>query len=126
LVFLEIFSTFAAAMQKRARHIFAALQLLVIFFWLGGTTLFVHSHNIDGKGIVHSHPYDGDADEHGHSADNILQIQRLANLDILNSESSAYNSNLTSKHIDEAVYVVEHIRAIDHLSTSLRAPPVMA
>ena len=113
-------------MLNRARHIFAALQLLVIFFWLGGTTLFVHSHDIDGKGVVHSHPYAGDADDHGHTANNILQIQRLANLDIINSESLADDSHLTSKHIDEAIYVVEHLRAISLLSTSLRAPPAMA
>lgn len=126
MVFLNQFSNFAAAMQKRARHIFAALHLLVIIFWLGGTTLFVHSHDIDGKGIVHSHPYAGDADDHSHTPGDCQQIQRLANLDFVVCDSYVNDIHLYTKHIDEAIAIVEHTYSADILFTSLRAPPVVA
>lgn len=113
-------------MQKRARYIFAALHLLVIIFWLGGTTLFVHRHDINGKGIVHSHPYAGDAKDHRHTTPDILQIQRIANLDIIDVDNSDGTNNLIAKHIDKAIAVVEHTQSVDLRFTSLRAPPVAA
>ncbi len=113
-------------MQKRVRHIFAALQLLVIFFWLGGTTLFIHKHDIDGKGIVHSHPYAGDADGHGHSANNILLINKLANLDFTVDDNAISECILIAKHIDEATDIVEPIQSVDLRFISLRAPPAVA
>lgn len=50
-----------------ARKLGALLLLLLFTEYLGSTSLFVHSHRIDGHLIVHSHPYSGSTDNPNHS-----------------------------------------------------------
>ncbi len=113
-------------MQRRAQYILASLHLLVIIFWLGGSTLFVHSHIIDGHDIVHSHPYTGDTDDHGHTTDNILQINRLANVDMLAGGSSTMETFIPEVELSDGGKECEHISSIEITGVSLRAPPVRA
>ncbi|MBR2429737.1 MAG: hypothetical protein IKB15_07185 [Alistipes sp.] len=113
-------------MQKRLQYIIAALHLAVIIFWLGGTTLFIHSHIIDGVDIVHSHPYAGSADDHSHTADNVLQISRMANVDMLIGEGSFVEGVIIAMHVTEGVDTAEKVTSYDASSVALRAPPVRA
>lgn len=113
-------------MQRRVQYILATLHLLVIIFWLGGTTLFVHSHIIDGQDIVHSHPYTGSADDHSHSTDSVLQISRIANVDMLSGDGSYEESIIAEFDLVESIDNSEQITHVDISGVSLRAPPVRA
>lgn len=113
-------------MQRRAQYILATLHLLVIMFWLGGSTLFVHSHIIDGQDIVHSHPYTGSADDHNHSTDSVLQISRIANVDMLSGDGSYEESLIAEFDLVESINSDEQITHVDISGVSLRAPPVRA
>lgn len=63
-----------------ARKLGALLLLLLFTEYLGSTTLFVHSHHIDGQLIVHSHPYSGTTDNpnHSHSTQQCKAISLLS------------------------------------------------
>lgn len=113
-------------MQRRVQYISATLHLLVIMFWLGGTTLFVHSHIINGQDIVHSHPYTGSADDHSHSTDSVMQISRIANVDMLSGDGSYEEPFITEFDLAESIDNSEQITYIDISGVSLRSPPVRA
>ena len=54
-------------LTRYKKEIFSGLLLLLFLWYLGGISLFQHSHIIDGQIIVHSHPYTGTADHPGHT-----------------------------------------------------------
>lgn len=62
------------------RNLGALLLLLLFTEYLGSTSLFVHSHRIDGELIVHSHPYSGTKDNpnHSHSTQQCKAISLLS------------------------------------------------
>ncbi len=58
---------------------FIARALLVLFiFYYASSTLFIHSHIIDGEVITHSHPYSSTS--HTHTGASIELISLLNNL----------------------------------------------
>jgi hypothetical protein len=60
---------------KRAIAIFQATLFLSFY---GATTLFYHSHQVDGVTIYHSHPFSGSPDEHNHSQNDLLLIDFIS------------------------------------------------
>ena len=113
-------------MCSAKRHkggILSLLLMLVMIFNIAGTTLFVHSHNIDGVSIVHSHPYTGLPTSHSHTTSHAGLIARLATTDMLISEPISVAASSLDLHSDKAV--IEY-RPSDVLCASLnllRAPP---
>ena len=107
----------------RKERIIAFLLLLTIGLYLGGSTLFIHSHNIEGRSIVHSHPFSGTPASHSHSATSFDTISRLAGSDyIAASILSVECSTTTQTSIYRATYC-EHYDSAQGSICSLRAPP---
>lgn len=98
--------------------------MLVMVFNIAGTTLFVHSHDIDGVSIVHSHPYTGLPTSHSHSSSHANLIARLASADMLLAEPltlSTSNTEIEAKSPCFRVYLSSVWCAAQQ---QLRAPPM--
>lgn len=110
---------------ERRRGLFGALMLAVLLFNVTATTLFIHSHIIEGTEIVHSHPYNHSG-AHSHTRGHILLLNDASIHDALIVESVAccepYSTEIAT--IEERHYSPR----IEHLSLhcSLRAPPAKA
>ncbi len=62
--------------MEKLRNKFIGYFLLLLFIWyIGGISLFPHTHIIDGVSIVHSHP---NPDKEHQNEEEFLTIQMLA------------------------------------------------
>lgn len=71
---------------KTYLHQIGALFLLLLFVeYIGGATLFMHGHNIDGYEIVHSHLYSGSPEkpDHDHTQQQAKFIATLSQIVVL-------------------------------------------
>ena len=100
-------------------------MLAVLLFNVTATTLFIHSHNIEGTEIVHSHPYNHSG-AHSHTRGHILLLNNASIHDALIVESVAccepYSTEITTI---EVRYYSPTIAQFS-LHHSLRAPPAKA
>ena len=109
-----------------SRRVLIGWMLLVqVLFHLCSSTLFIHSHIIDGNEIVHSHIFAGPITEHSHTSSSADSIERSTYYDAV-AVSVTPLSNPT-------LYIpVEHVQYADNeiltliISNSLRAPPSLA
>ena len=110
---------------KRHRgSILSLLLMLVMIFNITGTTLFVHSHDIDGVSIVHSHPYTGIPTSHSHTSSHATLIARIAAADMLISEPLTLLSS-NPKIEAKSPRLELHLRsAWCTAQPQLRAPPM--
>ena len=110
---------------ERRRGLFGALMLAVLLFNVTATTLFIHSHNIEGTEVVHSHPYNP-SNAHSHTRGHILLLNDTPIHDALIVESMAccepYSTDIST--LEKRCYspIIEH-HSLHH---SLRAPPAKA
>ena len=110
--------------KQHKSSILSLLLMLVMVFNIAGTTLFVHSHDIDGVSIVHSHPYTGLPTSHSHSSSHANLIARLASVDMLLAEPltlSTSNTEIEAKSPCLRVYLSSVWCAAQQ---QLRAPPM--
>lgn len=112
-------------MRQFRQQIISYLLLLTIGFYLGGSTLFVHSHNIDGIKIVHSHPFSGNPASHSHSSSSVDTISRLQNTFGVVAECVAISDNTTFIEQSKATPVTLDICSAESSLSLLRAPPVL-
>lgn len=112
-------------MRQFRQQIISYLLLLTIGFYLGGSTLFVHSHNIDGIKIVHSHPFSGNPASHSHSSTSVDTISRLQNADGVITECVAIVGNTTFVEQSKAISITLDICTAESSLHLLRAPPVL-
>ena len=100
-------------------------MLAVLLFNVTATTLFIHSHDIEGKEVVHSHPYNHSG-AHSHTRGHILLLNDASIHDALIVESVAscepYSIEIATAEevLDSPIF--EHTQ----LHYSLRAPPAKA
>ena len=109
----------------RKERIIAFLLLLTIGLYLGGSTLFIHSHNIDGRSIVHSHPFSGNPSSHSHGNSSVDTILRLSSMDGVVAErvTLSYSSEfIIEEQNSSRVYI---LCGAPTAYSSLRAPPVI-
>ena len=97
--------------------------MLVMVFNIAGTTLFVHSHDIDGISIVHSHPYAGLPTSHTHTSSHAGLIARLASVDMLLAEPLSISASSLELHSTTLCVEIEFRDAWSVASQQLRAPP---
>ena len=107
----------------RKERIIAFLLLLTIGLYLGGSTLFIHSHNIDGRSIVHSHPFSGTPASHSHSATSFDTISRLANSDYVAVSAISVECSITTQAPLYRATYSEYYDSAQGSICSLRAPP---
>lgn len=68
---------------SRKIKILALLSAILFSWYWCSTTLFYHSHLIDGEQIFHSHPYTGTPSSHGHTAGALQTISYLSLLTVV-------------------------------------------
>lgn len=110
---------------ERRRGLFGVLMLAVLLFNVTATTLFIHSHNIEGREIVHSHPYNHSS-AHSHTRGHILLLNNAPIHDALIVESATccelYATEVASQHNECENPIIQQTT----LCYSLRAPPAKA
>lgn len=110
---------------KQHRHsVLSLILMLVMTFNIAGTTLFVHSHNIDGVSIVHSHPYTGIPTSHSHTSSHASLIARLAAMDILLAEPLTMSASCLELQRDSRYAEIHFSNVWSAAQQQLRAPPV--
>ncbi|MBO7190379.1 MAG: hypothetical protein J6V55_07320 [Alistipes sp.] len=109
--------------MRRRERIISFVLLLIIGLYVGGSTLFIHTHNVDGRSIVHSHPFSGTPASHSHSTTSFDTISRLTSSDyVAVSTISVECSISTQTTLYKATYC-EHYDSKSGSIHSLRAPP---
>lgn len=110
---------------KYARNLGALLLLLLFTEYLGSTSLFMHSHRIDGQLIVHSHPYSGSADNpnHSHSAQQCKAISLLSSFTALAAGIFHPLLAIAAAVCVMAVRRAASVRRATAMHYGLRAPP---
>lgn len=111
--------------REHRRILLGWVLLIQVLFHLCSSTLFVHSHIIDGSEVVHSHIFAGPVTEHSHTTDSAESIERSTYYEAL---SAATTTSVTPTfHIAElfirSAYEVAVAPVTHH---SLRAPPALA
>lgn len=109
--------------MRRRERIISFVLLLIIGFYIGGSTFFVHTHTIDGRSIAHSHPYSGTPTSHSHTATSFETISRLANSDYIAASTLSIECCITTHTTLQRVSYVEHYASAESSYNSLRAPP---
>lgn len=96
-----------------------------MLFHLCSSTLFIHSHIIDGNKITHSHIFAGPVTEHSHTSSSADSIDRATYFDaevvVATSLDNPIFYSLAEYLLHADIEVITRI-----VSTSLRAPPALA
>ena len=109
-------------MRQRERFM-GVILMLVVAIYLASSTLFIHSHTIDGIVVVHSHPFLGSSSAHTHSDSSVDTIYRLTMPNAMTADGVAeIPYTMLSIAIEESS-VVDVTYAAEHSISLLRAPP---
>ena len=119
------FSYLCRRMRQFRQQIISYLLLLTIGFYLGGSTLFVHSHNIDGIKIVHSHPFSGNPSSHSHSSSSVDTVSRLQYADGVAAECLTIADDYTLVEQLRTTSLTSDICTAELSLYLLRAPPAL-
>lgn len=110
---------------ERRRVFISVLMLAVLLFNVTATTLFIHSHDIEGTEIVHSHPYNP-SNAHSHTRGHILILSNSLNHDAPVVETTAscevFLTEVRILHEETISPAIEP----SSLCFALRAPPAKA
>lgn len=110
---------------ERRRVFISVLMLAVLLFNVTATTLFIHSHDIEGTEIVHSHPYNP-SNAHSHTRGHILILSNSLNHDAPIVETTAscevFLTEVKILHEETISPAIEPTS----LCFALRAPPAKA
>lgn len=111
--------------NRRRSRIISALLLTLFVGYVANTTLFVHSHIIDGRLITHSHPYRGTADNpgHGHSQAQSQTIAQLSQLLATAAPTAVTTCSIAGKRIRRNLGLPSLRNNSLSLPYGLRAPP---
>ena len=109
--------------MRRKERIISFVLLLIIGFYVGSSTLFIHTHTVDGKSIVHSHPFRGASTSHSHSATSFDTISRIANSDYVAVSAVSVECSITTQTTLYNSVCYELYNSVDSSPYSLRAPP---
>lgn len=112
-------------MARRKQQIISFLLLLVIGFYLGSSTLFVHSHTIGGINVVHSHPFSGNPSAHSHSCASVDTISRLQNVDGVVAESVTISNGVSFVELSRIATLSCDLCSAESSLYLLRAPPAL-
>lgn len=98
-------------------------MMLAIGIYLASSTLFIHSHTIDGRVVVHSHPFLGGSTAHTHSDSSVDTIYRLTMPNAMTADSvvTVPYTTLTVAAVESRI--VDAAYAAEHSISLLRAPP---
>lgn len=109
-------------MRDSVKRVVGILLLVLFMGYYGSSTLFPHTHNIEGETITHSHPYLPSAG-HSHSASAIQIIGVLSNIVFVTAVGFVFATIISSSAIIYKV-VTELVQSVCSIHCRLRAPPV--
>ena len=101
-------------------------MLVVLLLNLTATTLFIHSHYVDGQKITHSHFYAGSDSEHSHSKSQILYLDNSLHCDAVLAEVVRCDNVTTLAQLIDYKPLLTEVTEPDCVVVSLRAPPAEA
>lgn len=101
-------------------------MLAVLLLNLTATTLFIHSHYVDGQKVTHSHFYAGPAAEHSHSKSHILYLDDSLQCDATVAEVVRCDNVTTIAQLIDYKPLLTEVTEPDCVVVSLRAPPALA
>ena len=107
----------------RRERIISFVLLLIIGLYVGGSTLFIHTHTIGGRNIVHSHPFSGTPASHSHTTTSFDTISRLTNSDYVAVSTIDIACDITAQTTLYRASYCEHHDSAKCSARSLRAPP---
>lgn len=107
------------------RMLFSIIMLAVLAFNTAASTLFIHSHIIDGKEVVHSHPYSGPVSSHTHSKSHLQSINEAQQSLSITAESTLHLGAPLTVVIKEYNIYRDNILEYVHSTSSLRGPPAL-
>ena len=112
------------ALLEKLRNILKWFLPLLFIAYLGGITLFTHSHVVNGVIIVHSHPFKG---EHSHTEAQVETIFFLSSFVASSLPAILFVASALLVLLRVlSVPAVEHIKCVRvRCGISLRAPPVV-
>lgn len=113
-------------MRQFRQQIISYLLLLTIGFYLGSSTLFIHSHTIDGIEIVHSHPFSGNPSSHSHSESSIGTINRIFNPEGITPDGVAIAECIVVMECKNSTSTAPLYATTPTALNLLRAPPTIA
>lgn len=110
-------------MASKNKSTYAWLLTLIFIAFYFSSTLFYHTHQIDGGNITHSHPFSNQ--EHSHS-NNILQGINSITTFLFILCGIIKGINLLSCHLlNYKQLIVAKLTLGQHINLRLRAPPVL-
>jgi ATP adenylyltransferase/5',5'''-P-1,P-4-tetraphosphate phosphorylase II len=77
-VLLRLFYFVTNDYNKGLIRAIAIFQATLFLSFYVATTLFYHSHQVDGITIYHSHPYSGSSEDHKHAQNDLLLIDLIS------------------------------------------------
>lgn len=103
------------------------LLLLLFIEYVGGMTLFMHSHVINGEQIFHSHIYNGSAEQpnHSHSQQQVKVIAALSTFFVVAACTPLFISAPIGTRITYLRTTTQNIIQQCSHNLHLRAPPVV-
>ncbi|MDR2533550.1 MAG: hypothetical protein LBC81_02045 [Tannerellaceae bacterium] len=113
--------------KDNIKRIISACLLAVFVSYVANTTLFVHTHIVDGQLVTHSHPYRGapDSPGHGHSSTQLQTIAQLSLLLAYAAPAVIFACFLAGKRSLRNLSVTSHKANNKVYSFCLRGPPVL-
>ena len=111
-------------MQLHKRDIFSLLLLVLVLFNIGGSTLFIHEHNIEGHIVAHSPPFSHNPESHSHSLSQLELISRTSRAEMVFAESLVFEPCDIVLEVMLATCEQNHYQLCSQSVASLRAPPV--
>ncbi len=109
-------------MRQRERFM-GVMLMLVVAVYLASSTLFIHSHTIDGIVVVHSHPFLGNSAAHTHSDSSVDTIYRLTMPNAMTADSIVTVAYTTLTVAAAESRIVDATYTAVHSISLLRAPP---
>lgn len=113
-------------LKGESKRILLGWVLIVqVLFHLCSSTLFIHSHIIDGHEIVHSHFFAGPVSEHSHTTESAESIKNATYGAALTAATTSIDAPLSIAS-EIHTHMAEVLATADILYQPLRAPPAVA
>lgn len=111
--------------RESRRIVIGWVLLLQVLCHICSSTLFIHSHIIDGHKIVHSHFFAGPVGEHSHTSSSAESIERSTYFEATPTTMVAIKVPVCYI-ADTHTFSVEDVVVVPITYHSLRAPPHVA
>lgn len=112
--------------REHRRALLGGVLLLQVLFHLCSSTLFIHSHIIDGIEVIHSHIFAGPVTEHSHTTDSAESIERSTYYEAVVVATTATIATPTYRTVEASIYHAHSVAVTLITHHSLRAPPMVA